>query len=185
MLDERLVIQKVLKGDLHAFGQLVTQYEKLVFSVLNRLIGSKADVSDLSQDVFIKIFKGLSAFKYEAKLSTWIAKIAHRAGLTYLEKRGGKAINQYPEEVDEIRTSDEDPEAMMIGKDTRIYLTTLIEKLPLPYKTVLTLYHLQDFSYREIEYITGWPEGTVKGYLFRARKALKDKVEKYLIHDIA
>ena len=56
-------------------------------------------------------------------------------------------------------------------------MTRLIDGLPLKYRTVLTLYHLDEFSYQEIEQITGMPEGTVKGYLHRARKLLKEKIE--------
>jgi RNA polymerase sigma-70 factor (ECF subfamily) len=56
----------------------------------------------------------------------------------------------------------------------------MIEKLPVQYRTVLTLFHLEEFSYKEVEEITGMPEGTIKSYLSRARKLLKDKLEKVI-----
>ena len=63
-------------------------------------------------------------------------------------------------------------------EEAKKYLMEFIEKLPVQYRTVLTLFHLEEFSYREIEEITGMPEGTIKSYLSRARKLLKDKLEK-------
>ena len=65
-------------------------------------------------------------------------------------------------------------------KDTSVYVNQLIDQMPHQYKTVLTLYHLNEFSLTEIKEITGIPEGTVKSYLFRARKILKEKLEKDL-----
>ena len=68
----------------------------------------------------------------------------------------------------------------LIKKNTAAYVNLLIEQMPHQYKTVLTLYHLIEFSCAEIEDITGIPEGTVKSHLFRARKLLKEKIEKDL-----
>jgi RNA polymerase sigma-70 factor (ECF subfamily) len=73
----------------------------------------------------------------------------------------------------------DDPESILLKKNTAAFIQSEIGKLPLKYRTVLTLYHLNELSYNEIEEITGMPEGTVKNYLFRARKLLKDKLEKY------
>ena len=68
---------------------------------------------------------------------------------------------------------------MATQKNTSAYIQMQINKLPVQYRVVLTLYHLNELSYLEIEEITGMPEGTVKSYLFRARKLLKDKLENY------
>lgn len=63
-------------------------------------------------------------------------------------------------------------------QEVKKYLLQMIEELPVHYRTVLTLFHLEEFSYREIEQITGMPEGTIKSYLSRARKILKEKLER-------
>ena len=74
----------------------------------------------------------------------------------------------------------DNPESLTEDKDMDTFVMRLIEELPVQYKTILTLYHVQNMSYPEICEITGMPEGTVKNYLFRARNLLKDKVKKYL-----
>ena len=76
--------------------------------------------------------------------------------------------------------SSDNVEENMEDQDLDDMVMKLIEQLPVQYKTVLTLYHLDGKSYPEIGEITGMPEGTVKNYLFRARNLLKDKVKKYL-----
>ena len=180
MPDERELIHNVLRGDLNAFGLLVTRYEKLVFSVLSRMTDNQEDVKDISQDVFIKVYKNLGSFKFQSKLSTWIAKIAYLTAINDRKKWRGKHAGPMPEETAEIEFSGPDPASLVIQKDVSSYLTKLVEQLPLQYKTVLTLYHIHEFSYLEIGQVTGLPEGTVKGYLFRARRLLKEKVEQFL-----
>jgi RNA polymerase sigma factor (sigma-70 family) len=86
----------------------------------------------------------------------------------------------YPDDIENLYHTREDPEQIMIKLDVSAYLDKLIKQLPEQYRIVLTLYHLKEFSYQEIETITCMPEGTIKSYLFRARKMLKDKLEKHL-----
>jgi RNA polymerase sigma-70 factor (ECF subfamily) len=82
--------------------------------------------------------------------------------------------------IEDVFLSSENIEQKLNDLDVAAYLEKLIAQLPEQYKLVLTLYHLKEFSYQEIEVITGMPEGTVKSYLFRARKMLKDKLANYL-----
>ena len=74
----------------------------------------------------------------------------------------------------------ENPESLVAEKDMDAFVLKLVEKLPVQYRTVLTLYHLEGMTYPEIGEVTRMPEGTVKNYLFRARNLLKDVVKKYL-----
>jgi RNA polymerase sigma factor (sigma-70 family) len=81
MFNERELIPKVIKGDMRAFDLLVKQYERLVYYVIYKLVDNKEDAEDISQEVFIRIYKSLNEFAYQSKLSTWIAKV--KAGLVY------------------------------------------------------------------------------------------------------
>jgi len=182
MPDEYELVHKVLEGDLYSFNLLVKQYEKLVFTVAARLLSNKEDVEDVCQEVFIKVHRHLGKFMFQSKLSTWIAKIAYSSAINHLKKN--RQYDEYPEDIDEKHFSGETPESLAIKKDKENYVAGLIAQMPVQYKTVLTLYHLNEFSYAEIEEITGYPEGTVKGYLFRARKLLKEMLEKYLNTEI-
>jgi RNA polymerase sigma-70 factor (ECF subfamily) len=180
MIEERELVQRILAGNTNAFGQLVRQYEKLVFYVIRRLVTEQQDVEDICQEVFIKVYKNLSSFAFEAKLSTWIARIAYLTAVNYLKKAGRHPTTAMPETADFIAEGQDDPAQLLVQQDVSAYVNRLIEQLPLPYRTVLTLYHLNEFSCEEIEQITGMPEGTVKSYLYRARRQLKDKLMTYL-----
>jgi RNA polymerase sigma-70 factor (ECF subfamily) len=180
MMEERELVQRILAGNTNAFGHLVRQYEKLVFYVIRRLVTEQQDVEDICQEVFIKVYKNLSSFAFEAKLSTWIARIAYLTAVNYVKKSERHQTVSMSETLEFTEEGQDDPAQLLVQRDVSTYVNQLIEQLPLPYRTVLTLYHLNEFSCEEIEQITGMPEGTVKSYLFRARKQLKEKLTTYL-----
>jgi RNA polymerase sigma factor (sigma-70 family) len=175
MFDENEIIAQVLKGETRAFEKLVEQYEQLVFYVISRLIKDQDDKEDVCQEVFIKVHKNLGTFKFQSKFSTWIGRIAYLTAINYLKAK--KISSDYPADLDNFYFSTETPDTLLDKKDSAAYMNKLIGEMPIQYRTVITLYHLNEFSYSEIEEITGMPEGTVKSYLFRARKLLKEKLE--------
>ena len=178
MFDEHEVVSRILRNDLRAFELLVNHYEKLVFFVIHRLVQDKENKEDICQEVFIKIHHSLPSFRFESKLATWIGRIAYLTAVNYLKSNKNLSNYQYPENIDNYHFTEESPETELIKKNTSAYINYLIQQMPHEYKTVLTLYHLNEFSLKEINEITGIPEGTLKSYLFRARKLLKDKIEK-------
>lgn len=180
MFDEKEIVSKILRGDFRAFELLVGQYQKLVFFVVNRLVHHLQDKEDICQEVFIKVHLALPKFQFQSKLSTWIARIAYLTTVDHLKKSKTELLVDYPESIDNYHFTDDSPELELMKKDTAAYVNKLIEKMPLQYRTVLTLYHLNEFTCPEIEQITGIPEGTVKSHLFRARRILKEKIE----HDL-
>jgi RNA polymerase sigma-70 factor (ECF subfamily) len=177
MPTEKELIDKIIQGDTGSFEQLVRQYENLVFVVVSRLTGSREDAEDICQEVFMKVYRHLGSFAFQSKLSTWIAKIAYLTALNHLKKHRKAGSSPFHEQPDDFYFTEETPEQVLSQKERTAYIHTLISQMPAPYCTVITLYHLNEFSYREIEEITGMPEGTVKNYLFRARKLLKEKLE--------
>jgi len=184
MFNERQVISDILKGNHRGFEILVKQYERLVFHVIGRLVSDKEAIEDVCQDVFIKVHQSLQRFKFESKLSTWIARIAYLTAINYIRKKKNEGPNDYDGNIDNYHFTIESPESILTRKDTLTYLNRLIEQLPLSYRTVLTLYHLDEFSCKEIEEITGIPEGTIKSHLFRARKLLKEKIQTHFKNEM-
>lgn len=178
MKDDHTIVKRILEGDQGAFRELVKAHEKLVFHMVNRLIDRQEEREDLCQEIFLKVFRNLAKFKFQSQLSTWIASIAYRTTINHLKKQ-----KRYEEtDLEEVSFSLED---IQLNAEQRIdrqhihqYIHELIRQLPLQYRTVLTLYHLEEMSYAEIGEISGMPEGTVKNYIFRARKILKEKLEK-------
>ena len=180
-MDEKGLLKRINGGDQEAFRTLVDAYKGLVAHIVFRMVPSKADVEDLCQDVFIKVYTSLPGFKFHSKLSTWIARITYNTCLNYLgKKKPVLAGDNNPEENfwDNIPGEHPDPGELSAGKDVFDILHREIEAMPVKYRIVLTLYHLEEMSYKEITSITLLPEGTVKSYLFRGRKYLKDRLTK-------
>ena len=181
MQDEELVRQ-VLSGNNNAFRFLVSKYQRLVLHVVGRILQQQDQVEDTCQEVFIKVFKTLKTFRGDSKLSTWIATVAYNTAITEVrkQKRKRKSEVSYSQEPAFLKTeNDANSDHILVERaEARKYLLKLIETLPVNYRTVLTLYHLEEFSYKEIVEITGMPEGTIKSYLSRARAILKGKIEK-------
>jgi RNA polymerase sigma factor (sigma-70 family) len=186
MTDEEL-IKCVLNGNQNACRFLVAKYQNLVNHIVRRIVLQDAGAEDICQDVFLKVFSRLHSFRGDAKLSTWIATIAYNTSITYLKRK--KVIKEtYMDHSGwsalqgifstESATSYESAE-------TRKIILESVETLPVHYRTILTLFYLEEFSYHEIEKITGMPEGTVKNYLFRARFLLKCKLEKIMEYEEA
>ena len=178
-MNDAELVQQIVDGNSNAFRFLVSKHQRLVVHIVGRIIQQQEDVEDICQEVFIKVFNKLKKFRGESKLSTWIARIAYNTSISHLRKSkySEQSYDEQPGLI--IGEKDESLNQKMVEKEEiKGYLLKLIEKLPVHYRTVLTLFHLEEFSYREIEEITGMPEGTIKSYLSRARSLLKEKLEK-------
>ena len=185
--DQQLVAQ-VLGGNTAAFGHIVRRTEGLVTQLVFKLIRHPADRPDIAQEVYLKVFKNLAGFKFQAKLSTWVGQITYNTCLHYLEKKQLVLLDPAEPTPDEALAEAHrplpplaagpayDPETVLFGQELAGILGAAIEQLPPLYRTLISLYHQQELSYEEIAHITSLPDGTVKNYLFRARKLLKQQV---------
>ena len=183
--DQQLVA-RVLGGNTAAFGQLVRRTEGLVTQLIFKMVRQPADRPDIAQEVYLKVFKNLAGFKFQAKLSTWVGQITYNTCLHYLEKKQLVLLDPAkppPDTATEegrrappalVAGPDYDPETALFDQDLAEILGAAIEQLPPLYRTLISLYHQQELSYEEIAQITSLPDGTVKNYLFRARKRLKE-----------
>jgi len=181
MTEDRALVSRILEGDKQAFRLLIRQNEKLVAHMVGRLIHREEDREELCQDVFLKVYEKIAEFNFQSKLSTWIATIAYRMGINHLRKKKID-LTDIPEEerYSAHFISRDDPQGIMEDSEIETMTLKLIDQLPPHYKTILTLYHVDQMNYSEIGEVTGMPEGTVKNYLFRARNLLKEKVKKHL-----
>lgn len=173
------LVEQVLNGNSNAFRFLVAKHQRLVLHVVGRVVQRREDVEDVCQEVFLKVYRKLKLFRGDSRLSTWIARIAYNTSISHVRKQCGN-VHSYDEQPLLIAAEHDDgPNQNGIERqEAKRYLLEMIETLPVHYRTVLTLYHLEEFSYKEIEQITEMPEGTVKSYLSRARKMLKLRLEK-------
>lgn len=181
MTDDQAFVSRVKSGDKQAFRLLIQQNERLVSHMVGRLIKQNEDREELCQDVFLKVFEKISEFNFQSKLSTWIATVAYRHAINHLRKQKMEHIDWPDDETWTDRfVENSNPEGILTEKDMDHWILKLVDQLPIQYKTVLTLYHLDGMNYAEIGAVTEMPEGTVKNYLFRARQLLKEKVKRQL-----
>jgi len=185
---DRQQVEKVLSGDTQAFGTIIKNTEKLVAGIVFKMVNNPDDRKDIAQDIYLKTFNKLRGFQFQSKLSTWIAQISYNTCLDYLRKKKlllpgtGYDESEDDEEVlDKLKNKSGDPHGnetsvLIRQKEVSEILKKEIEKLSPVYKTLITLYHNEELSYEEIGQITSLPEGTVKSYLFRARKMLKNNL---------
>ena len=189
MNTEKALINTILNGNLNAFKDLIEMYQKLVVHVVFRLISRPEDREEICQEVFIKVYRSLPGFKFQSKLSTWIGKIAYTTTIIYLRKEKNQLFseiknandhsesdNDYSNPINSIHSDDPSPLEIIEKQDVTALIHKNIEQLPAPYQTIISLYHLDQMSYQEIAEIMELPEGTVKSYLFRGRKKLKESL---------
>lgn len=177
-LSDKVIVTNILNGKIQDFAVVVKNTEKLVTQIVRKMTTNEDNQKDLIQDIYLKAYQNLSSFQFKSKLSTWIANIAYNTTINYLKKKKIPVI-----EIENTNDSKfivtENAELESIQKETLEILSQEINKLPLLYKTLITLYHLEELSNKEIAEITNLPEGTIKSYLSRARKILKDNINQY------
>ncbi|QEC53450.1 RNA polymerase sigma-70 factor (ECF subfamily) [Anseongella ginsenosidimutans] len=180
---DRDLVKRILGGSHDAFGVLVKNTEGLVAQLVFNMIPSPADRKDIAQEVYLKAYINLKDFKFKSKLSTWIGQITYHTCLHYLEKKRpflleNLAHSDIEEDSLELLMQKQhrhvnQTETKLFESELQMILKTGISLLSPQYQTLIALYHQEELSMKEIGEITSLPEGTVKNYLFRARKQLK------------
>lgn len=186
-MEDQELVKRMLSGDNTAFSLLVKSTEALVAQIVFKMVTNPEDRKDLVQDIYMNAYKHLHSFRFQSRLSTWIGSIAYHSCYNYLKKKKLLLVetSQHDEMQQEsletianrfLNHSSSETMEYIFRKELREALQIGINQLSPIYATLIALYHYQEMSYQEISEITGLPEGTLKNYLFRARKRLKDYV---------
>lgn len=167
------LIAAALSGQRQAFGTLVERYERAVYHLCYRTLHDTEEAKDAAQEAFFKGFRALRTFRPGAKFSTWIFTIAYHACCDRLARRKKFSDGEMPDRADPAAGPQEQAERA----DEARRLRAAIDALPEKYRTVITLFHLQNKQYDEIAQVLGLPMGTVKTHLFRAKDLLRKALE--------
>lgn len=189
--DEAALVAELKAGSERAFNQLIAQYHQPIYSVIARSLYDPADASDITQEVFIKVFRNIRSFQGEASLRTWIYRIAlHEAS----NQRRWWSRHKRREITIETpcggRDADCDGESLSIGStladaqaspfdcaansEVRHRVESALRQVPEAFRTVVILREIEGFTYEEIADILGVNLGTVKSRLTRGRAALRE-----------
>ncbi len=180
MTSEEMLIKKAKSGDEQAFSAIVKLYEKQVYNSALYISKNREDAFDISQEVFLKLWRTLPAFRGEASLKTWIAKITRTCAIDYVKARNAKTASSLTYENDEekdIEVIDDDvssnPTQSYERKETVAAVRQAVDTLPEPIRETLILREFHDLSYADIAKLLGISEGTVKSRISRGREQIK------------
>lgn len=190
--DEQRFIERLVARDERAFNELVELYGDRVFRLMHRMLARKDEAEDMAQEVFVQVFKSIHQFRGDAKLGTWIYRVA----VNLCKNRGKYLSRRHSGEEDELDAIAEraplaeakgvtladvsGPDQLVQGYQVEQIVRRSILALDADFREVLVLRDVEDLTYDEICEITGLAEGTVKSRLHRARAMLKEKVERLL-----
>lgn len=174
-LTDEECVKQILAGDKQKYRIIISRYEKKLVRYVTYLCYDSTLAEDVVQETFIKVYSNLNSFKSELKFSSWIYRIAHNEAMNAVKK-----FRFIPYDYDLVSllipsssNVAEDYEKEEIVKNVNLYL----QRIPLKYRQVLSLYYLEDKSYGEISDILRLPIGTVGTLLNRAKKKFKDLVK--------
>ena len=179
-MDDLKIIEYCLLGNTKEFSKLIDKYKNMVYNLTYRMCNNLNDAEDLSQETFLRAFQSLSHFNPSYKFSTWLYQITLNIVRDRFKKKSLNCLSlDAPIETDDSEIyrqhSDQtnNPEEIFSRKEKSRNIESAILSLPLTYREVIVLRHLQNLSYSEISSILRLPAGTVKIRLYRAREQLK------------
>jgi len=186
-LDDRKLASLAAQGREGAFRELLTRYERPVFSLVYRMVRDRTLAEDLAQEAFIRAFNAIDSYKPSYKFSNWIFKIANNHTIDHLRKKkldtvsiDGSPHASTEDEVSRTRltveSTDETPHEFVEHKELGGQIEEAIGGLREEYRTAILLRHVEGYAYDEIAEIMELPLGTVKTYLHRARNQLKEEL---------
>jgi len=174
------VISRVIRGDQHAYAELVHRYKDYVFTLALRFCKNREDAEEVSQDIFIKVYRSLADFKGTSKFSTWLYTITYNTSVTFLRKKkmDVKSIDDDHTFL-QLENQESSFSANQMEQKSRVnHVNQAIGKLSADDSQIITLFYKMEQSFEEIGVILGLEPNTVKVRLHRARQRLKEKLEK-------
>jgi len=185
--DEAALIAELQSGSEEAFAWLIAHYHQPIYSLLARTVRNQADAADLTQEVFVKVFRGIRGFHGESSLRTWIYRIAlreasnqrrwwirHQQQEIPIEQEIGEGDSVRPVQLkDMLVDPGESPYDYALHEENRLRVERALQRVPEPYRTTLILRDIEGFVYEEVATMQGVNLGTVKSRLVRGRACLK------------
>jgi RNA polymerase sigma-70 factor, ECF subfamily len=185
--DEAALIEELQTGSEEAFAWLIAHFHQPIYSLLARTIYDPSEAADLTQEVFVKIFRGVGGFQGESSLRTWIYRIAlreasnqrrwwgrHSGREVPIEQKIGERESGFAVRLEETLVDpSESPFDVVVHAENRARVERALSRVPEPYRTTLVLRDIEGFIYEEVAEMQGINLGTVKSRLVRGRALLK------------
>ncbi len=186
-VDQQLV-ERVQRGDKHAFDLLVTKYQRKLGRLISRFVRDPAEAEDVTQDAFIKAYRALPGFRGESAFYTWLYRIGINTAKNHLLANKRRAPTSTPFDAEESEAFEEasllrevnTPENELMSKQIVGVVQASLQQLPEDLRSALTLREIEGLSYEEIAIVMDCPIGTVRSRIFRAREAVAENLRPLL-----
>jgi RNA polymerase sigma-70 factor, ECF subfamily len=190
---ESAIVAELKAGSEDAYAWLIGQFHQPIYSLVYRIISDPADAADTTQEVFLKVFRGIKHFHGQSSLKTWIYRIAvheasnrrrwwfrHKGRETSMEHAGGEPNSGVSALEDTLIDNASSPFENVIHDEIRTHVEQELRRISEPYRSTVILRDLEEMSYEEIAEITQVSLGTVKSRLTRGREALRQRLAAYV-----
>jgi RNA polymerase sigma-70 factor (ECF subfamily) len=197
--EEAAIVADLKSGSEEAYAWLIGEFQRPIYGLVYRMVSDPADAADTTQDVFLKVFRGMNSFHGESSLKTWIYRIAlheaanrkrwwfrHKAHETSIEPAesdgmsNGEGFMQSAAMQTALTDHSDSPFDNVAHREVQKRVDAELRKMPEPYRTTLILRDIEDMSYEEIAEVLQISLGTVKSRLTRGRQALKQRLAPYV-----
>lgn len=180
MTEEQTLIRRVQGGDQEAFAHLMSRYEKQVYTLCLRMSGHEEDARDLTQEAFLKAWRGVRFYQFESSFSTWLYRLTSNVCIDFLRTQKRRNTVSITLETEEGEHSEQEfpdqgplPEEKLLQQEQKRLLQRAIQSLDEEFRLALTLRAVEQLSYEEIGEILNLKPGTVKSRIARARVKLR------------
>jgi RNA polymerase sigma-70 factor, ECF subfamily len=170
-LSEAALVDACLDGRSGAFDVIVERHRRAVYQVCYRFVNNHEDASDLSQEVFLRAYRGLRSFKGQSALATWLYRISVNLCLNRVSVK--RPASEPIDEQQFVDTRGEAPHEPLLRQERSALVRAAVERLPRKQRTVIVLRVFQDLSHQEISEALGISVGAVKANVFHALQNLK------------
>ena len=184
---DQLLVERVQKGEKHAFDLLISKYQHRIISLVGRYVHDHAEAQDVAQEAFIKAYRALRSFRGDSAFYTWLYRIAINTAKNWLvaQKRRPPssdidAVDAEQYDMDSRLKDKATPENELLREEIRKTVYDTIDELPEDLRTAIVLREMEGMSYEEIAVTMECPIGTVRSRIFRAREAIDDKLRPLL-----
>ena len=163
------LVSDCLSGNGRSYEVLVEKYHKIIFRLANKLVKDFDDAEEITQSVFVKAYENLKNYNPNYKFFSWLYRIAVNESINFGKRK--KSVEKISEN---FRSVDDDPDKIYDNNALSDVITDALMELDMLYRMPVVLKHFLDYSYKELSYLLGVPEKTVKSRLFTGRQLLKD-----------
>lgn len=190
-IEDSELVERAQEGDREAFQQLVERYQEKVYSICYSKLDDKQDSYDVSQEVFIKVYRYLDSFNHESSFYTWLYRITVNTCIDFLRKQSRISKVDYDDSIqtdDEVEGHDQltpstlglDPDQAYNRKELREKMLEALESLSDKHRTILNLREVEGLSYKEMAEVLDISKGTVMSRLYHARQYFQEAIEDYV-----